>query len=96
MIDQIRTTISAQTQEQYEQFYRSPMAPGPIHGDFTGRPGDDHAVGHRVGQAHRGNVMMVEQIETEVDGSYVVVLRGGRHVPVSRRQSRRLRETLSL
>jgi DNA-binding LytR/AlgR family response regulator len=40
--------------------------------------------------------MMVEQIETEVDGSYVVVLRGGRHVPVSRRQSRRLRETLSL
>jgi hypothetical protein len=27
MIDQIRTTISAQTQEQYEQFYRSPMAP---------------------------------------------------------------------
>jgi len=27
MIDQIRTTISAQTQAQYEQFYRSPMAP---------------------------------------------------------------------
>jgi len=50
----------------------------------------------RVSRSHIVNLTMVEQIETEVDGSYVVVLRGGRRVPVSRRQSRRLRDTLSL
>jgi two-component system LytT family response regulator len=42
------------------------------------------------------NLRMIEQIEPAVDGSYVLMLKGGRRVPVSRRQSRRLRETLSL
>jgi two-component system LytT family response regulator len=50
----------------------------------------------RASRSHIVNLRMVEQVETAVDGSYVVVLRGGRRVPVSRRQSRKLRETLSL
>ena len=50
----------------------------------------------RVSRSHIVNLKMIEQIEPAADGSYIVMLKGGRRVPVSRRQSRRLRETLSL
>jgi two-component system, LytTR family, response regulator len=56
----------------------------------------DPATFFRVSRSHIVNLKMVEQVETAIDGSYVVVLRGGRRVAVSRRQSKRLRENLSL
>ena len=56
----------------------------------------DPGVFFRVSRSHIVNLRMIDQIETDVDGSYIAILRGGRRVAVSRRQSRRLRETLSL
>ena len=42
------------------------------------------------------NLRWVAGVDTHVDGSLIVALRDGPTVPVSRRQSRRLREELSL
>ena len=56
----------------------------------------DPATFFRASRTHIVNLQMVEGVEPGVDGAYTVVMRGGRRVPVSRRQSRRLRESLSL
>jgi two-component system LytT family response regulator len=56
----------------------------------------DPAVFFRASRRHIINLRHVEAIEDGVDEAYTVRLRGGRAVPISRRQSRRLRETLSL
>jgi two-component system LytT family response regulator len=56
----------------------------------------DPAVFFRASRRHVINLRHVEAIDDGVDDSYTVRLRSGRTVTVSRRQSRRLRETLSL
>ena len=56
----------------------------------------DPAVFFRASRSHIINLRSVEAVDRGVDDSYTVRLRGGHAVPVSRRQSRRLRETLSL
>jgi two-component system LytT family response regulator len=56
----------------------------------------DPAVFFRASRSHIINLRSVETVDRGVDDSYTVRLRGGHAVPVSRRQSRRLRETLSL
>lgn len=50
----------------------------------------------RVSRSAIVNLHAVERIDTDVDGSLTVLLRGGPQVKVSRRQSRRLRDELSL
>ena len=42
------------------------------------------------------NLRWVAGVDTDVDGGLIVTLRDGPKVPVSRRQSRRLRDELSL
>jgi two-component system LytT family response regulator len=49
----------------------------------------------RVSRTHIVNLRFVERIELTVNDAYVVHLRTGQAVPVSRRHSRRLRDTLS-
>jgi two-component system, LytTR family, response regulator len=56
----------------------------------------DPAIFFRAGRGHIFNLPFVENVETDVDGSYIVGLRGGPQVNVSRRQSRKLRESLSI
>jgi two-component system, LytTR family, response regulator len=56
----------------------------------------DPAVFFRASRRHIINLRHVEAIDDGVDDSYTVRLRSGRTVSISRRQSRRLRETLSL
>jgi two-component system LytT family response regulator len=56
----------------------------------------DPSVFVRASRSHIVNLRFVESVESGVDDSYTVRLRTGRAVPVSRRQSQRLRETLSL
>jgi two-component system, LytTR family, response regulator len=56
----------------------------------------DPAVFFRVSRSHIVNLRFIEEMAPAVDDSYTVRLRGGRIVAVSRRQSRRLRDTLSL
>ncbi|HEV3141898.1 MAG TPA: LytTR family DNA-binding domain-containing protein [Vicinamibacterales bacterium] len=56
----------------------------------------NRALFFRVSRTHIINLHAVEGIETDVDGSLTVALRGGPQVKVSRRQSRRLRDELSL
>jgi two-component system LytT family response regulator len=56
----------------------------------------DPAVFFRVSRSHIVNLRFIEAMAPAVDDSYTVRLRGGQLVPVSRRQSRRLRDTLSL
>jgi two-component system LytT family response regulator len=56
----------------------------------------DPAMFFRASRSHIFNLQFVENVETEVDGSYIICLRGGPRVAASRRQSRKLRETLSL
>jgi two-component system LytT family response regulator len=58
--------------------------------------GLDPAVFFRASRRHIINLRHVEAIDDDVDDSYTVRLRSGRAVDISRRQSRRLRETLSL
>jgi two-component system LytT family response regulator len=70
-----------------------PLLARPLHSLETRLAGGPF---FRASRSHIFNLKMVESVETDVDGSYIVVLRGGRRVAVSRRQSRRLRETLSL
>ena len=50
----------------------------------------------RASRRHLVNLQHIEGIDEDVDDSYIVRLRGGLRVAVSRRQSRKLRETLSL
>ena len=56
----------------------------------------DPAVFFRASRSHVVNLRFVESVESGVDDSYTVRLRNGQTVPISRRQSQRLRETLSL
>ena len=56
----------------------------------------DPAMFFRASRRHILNLRHVEAIDDGVDDSYTVRLRSGRTVSISRRQSRRLRETLSL
>jgi two-component system LytT family response regulator len=56
----------------------------------------DPAMFFRASRRHLINLQFVEHVETGVDDSYTVRLKGGLLAPVSRRQSRRLRETLGL
>jgi two-component system, LytTR family, response regulator len=56
----------------------------------------DPAVFFRASRRHLINLRHVEAVDDDVDDSYVVRMRGGVQVAVSRRQSRKLRETLSL
>ena len=56
----------------------------------------NRALFFRVSRSAIVNLHAVEGVETDVDGSLIVALRGGPRVKVSRRQSRRLREELSL
>jgi two-component system LytT family response regulator len=56
----------------------------------------DPAVFFRASRRHLVNLRHVEAIDEDIGDSYTVRLRGGHNVPVSRRQSRKLRETLSL
>ena len=56
----------------------------------------DPAVFFRASRRHLVNLRHIESIDEDVGDSYLVRLRGGHSVAVSRRQSRKLRETLSL
>jgi two-component system LytT family response regulator len=56
----------------------------------------DPAIFFRASRRHIINLRHVEAIDDGVDDSYTVRLRSGRAVSISRRQSRLLRETLSL
>ena len=56
----------------------------------------DPAVFFRASRTHLINLRFVEAIDAGVDDSYTVRLKGGFVVPISRRQSRRLRDSLSL
>ena len=56
----------------------------------------DPAIFFRASRQHLMNLRFVESVERAPDDTYVVHLRNGTVVPVSRRQSRHLRENLSL
>jgi two-component system, LytTR family, response regulator len=56
----------------------------------------DRAVFFRASRQHLINLRFVESVERAADDTYIVHLRNGNVVPVSRRQSRHLRDTLSL
>jgi two-component system LytT family response regulator len=56
----------------------------------------DASVFFRASRSHIVNLRFVDRVESNVDDSYTVRLRDGQTVPISRRQSQRLRETLSL
>jgi two-component system LytT family response regulator len=56
----------------------------------------DPAVFFRAGRKHIVNLKWIERVETGVAGNLVVTLRSGQSVEMSRRQSARLREVLSL
>jgi len=56
----------------------------------------DPAVFFRASRRQLINLQHVEAVDDDVDDSYIVRMHGGLRVAVSRRQSRKLRETLSL
>ncbi|MBZ5619725.1 MAG: response regulator [Acidobacteriia bacterium] len=56
----------------------------------------DPAMFFRAGRKQIVNLKWIERVDIAVGGGLVVTLRGGRTVEMSRRQSARLRETLSL
>jgi two-component system LytT family response regulator len=56
----------------------------------------DPAAFFRAGRKHIVNLKWIERVETGVAGNLVVTLRSGQSVEMSRRQSARLREVLSL
>jgi two-component system LytT family response regulator len=56
----------------------------------------DPAMFFRAGRAEIINLKWVEKVDIAVTGGLTVTLRGGRQVEMSRRQSARLREVLSL
>jgi two-component system LytT family response regulator len=56
----------------------------------------DPAVFFRASRQHLINLRFVEAIESDVDDSYLARLRGGHAVRLSRRQSRKLQDSLGL
>ena len=56
----------------------------------------DPAMFFRAGRKAMVNLKWIEKVDIAVSGGMVVTLRGGRSVEMSRRQSARLREALSL
>jgi two-component system LytT family response regulator len=56
----------------------------------------DPAVFFRAGRKEMVNLKWIDKVDLAVSGGLVVTLRGGRTVEMSRRQSARLREVLSL
>ena len=56
----------------------------------------DPAVFFRAGRRHLVNLKWVERVEPAIGGNLLVVLRGGATVEMSRRQSARFQEALSL
>jgi two-component system, LytTR family, response regulator len=56
----------------------------------------DPAIFYRAGRRHIVNLKGVEQVETGISGNLLIKLPGGVTVEMSRRQSARLREALSL
>ncbi len=56
----------------------------------------DPAIFFRAGRRHVVNLKWVERVEPGVGGNLLVVLRGGATVEMSRRQSVRFQEALSL
>jgi two-component system LytT family response regulator len=56
----------------------------------------DPALFVRASRRHLINLRHVERIDPGADGGYIVSMRGGHSVVVSRRQSRQLRESLGL
>ena len=56
----------------------------------------DPAIFFRAGRRHIINLKWVERVETGIGGTLQVILRGGTTVEMSRRQSARFREALSL
>ena len=56
----------------------------------------DHAVFFRASRGEIVNLKWIEKTDISVSGGLVITLRGGRTVEMSRRQSARLREVLSL
>jgi two-component system LytT family response regulator len=56
----------------------------------------DPAVFFRAGRRHIINLKLVERVDPAIGGNLLVILRGGATVEMSRRQSARFREALSL
>ena len=56
----------------------------------------DPALFFRASRKHLINLRFVERVEASVDEGLTVHLRGGHSVDVSRRQARKLRETMEL
>jgi two-component system LytT family response regulator len=56
----------------------------------------DPAMFFRAGRKEILNLKWIDRVDMSVSGGLLVTLRGGRHVEMSRRQSTRLREVLSL
>ncbi|MFZ0592922.1 MAG: LytTR family DNA-binding domain-containing protein [Bryobacteraceae bacterium] len=56
----------------------------------------DPAVFFRAGRRHIVNLKWVASVEPTVGGNLLIILRGGKTIEMSRRQSARLREALSL
>ena len=56
----------------------------------------DPAIFFRAGRKEILNLKWIDKVDLSVSGGFVVTLRGGRTVEMSRRQSARLREVLSL
>jgi two-component system, LytTR family, response regulator len=56
----------------------------------------DPALFFRASRQHMVNLKAIEKVDTNVAGNLIVTLRGGHAVEMSRRQSLRLREVLSL
>jgi two-component system LytT family response regulator len=56
----------------------------------------DPAVFFRAGRRHIINLKWVERVDPAIGGNLLVILRGGATVEMSRRQSARFREALSL
>jgi two-component system LytT family response regulator len=56
----------------------------------------DPTVFFRASRKHLINVRLIEHVALDVDDSFIVRLKGGIEVPVSRRQSQRFREQMGL
>jgi two-component system, LytTR family, response regulator len=56
----------------------------------------DPAVFFRAGRQHIVNLKWVDRVESGIGGNLLITLRGGTTVEMSRRQSARFREALSL
>ena len=56
----------------------------------------DPALFFRASRQHIVNLRFIESVETAADDTYIIHLKNKSEVPVSRRQSRQLRESLGL